>query len=232
MQFVSVPEEGVPSAHPDTRFPEAVPVNAAVIVPAEKLPDASRETSVETVFAVATAVPVGSALNTGAVEKVFAPVIVSVESRYIASPSLIAVLSWAFVKLPSTAALPTEVTCPVRFAFVVTVAAFPEILVWSPVFVPDTAVVPVTASVGVEVQEIATVLYFPAVMSPVVSAMVAALFCMSFPVVVSNRAIALSVAEAGQTTSPVPAPSVPFNAIKSQYVTSVGRFQVVIAVQI
>ena len=57
-------------------------------------------------------------------------------------------------------------------------------------------------------------------------------FCMSFPVVVSKRAIALSVAEAGQTTSPVPAPSVPFKAIKSQYVTSVGRFHVVIAVQI
>lgn len=74
-------------------------------------------------------------------------------------------------------------------------------LVWSPVLVPDTAVVPVTESVGVEAPEIATVLYFPAVMSPVVSAMVTAESCKSFPVVVSNRATALSVAEAGQTTS-------------------------------
>lgn len=45
-------------------------------------------------------------------------------------------------ELVSVAALPTDVTSPVRFAFVVTVAAFPDILVWSPVFVPDD--VPVT----------------------------------------------------------------------------------------
>jgi len=76
------------------------------------------------------------------------------------------------------------------------------VAVWSPVFAPETVVVPVTARVGVEVPEIATVLYLPAVISPVVSAIVAALFCMSFPVVESKRAIALSVAEAGQTTSP------------------------------
>lgn len=37
-----------------------------------------------------------------------------------------------------------------------------------------------------------------------VSSIVAALFWMSLPVVVSNRAIALSVALAGQTTSHVP----------------------------
>ena len=33
-------------------------------------------------------------------------------------------------------ALPTDVIGPVRFAFVVTVAAFPAMFVWSPVFVP------------------------------------------------------------------------------------------------
>ena len=71
----------------------------------------------------------------------------------------------------------------------------------SPVLVPLTAVVHVTASVGVEVPEIATVLYLPPVISPVVSAIVTALFCSSLPVVESNRATALSVAEAGQTTS-------------------------------
>lgn len=74
----------------------------------------------------------------------------------------------------------------------------------SPVFVPLTAVVPVTASVGVAEPDIATVLYLPPVISPVVSAMVTAESCMSFPVVESNRAIALSVEDAGHTTSPVP----------------------------
>ena len=42
--FVNVPEEGVPSAPPETRFPLAVPVKAAVIVPAVKFPLASRAT--------------------------------------------------------------------------------------------------------------------------------------------------------------------------------------------
>lgn len=61
-----------------------------------------------------------------------------------------------------------------------------------------------TASVGVEAPDIATVLYFHAVISPVVSAIVAALFCKSLPVVESKRAIALSVELAGHTTSPEP----------------------------
>lgn len=85
-------------------------------------------TIVDAVAALVIAVPVGKAFNTGAVEKVFAPVIVSVLSRYIASQSLIAVLSCAFVKLHRTAALPTEVTWPVRFAFVVTVVASPGVI--------------------------------------------------------------------------------------------------------
>lgn len=88
-------------------------------------PFASLVAMVDAVAALATAVPVGSALNTGAEENVFTAVIVSVESRYIASPSLIAVLSCAFVNDPRTAAFPVDVICPVRFAFVVTVAALP-----------------------------------------------------------------------------------------------------------
>jgi hypothetical protein len=44
VQLVSVPEDGVPKAPPLTKLPEAVPVSAAVIVPAEKLPEASRNT--------------------------------------------------------------------------------------------------------------------------------------------------------------------------------------------
>ena len=79
-----------------------------------------------------------------------------------------------------------------------------SVIVWSPVFVPLTDVVPVTARVGVDDPEIATVLYLPPVMSPVVSAIVTALFWTSLPVVPSNRTTALSTADAGPTTSPVP----------------------------
>lgn len=82
-------------------------------------------------------------------------------------------------------------------------------------FVPLTAVVPVTVRAGVDAPEIATVLYFPPVISPVVSAMVTALFCRSFHVVESNRATALSVEEAGQTTSPVPDTVVHFIPVAS-----------------
>lgn len=106
------------------------------------------------------------------------------------------------------AALPfgarNTVPASVVYTQFVTVQAFPDIFVWSPVFAPLTVVVPVTANVGVALPDIATVLYFHAVMSPVVSAIVAALFCINLPVVLSNRAIALSVAEAGQTTSQLP----------------------------
>jgi hypothetical protein len=52
VQLVKVPLDGVPSAPPLTRFPLAVPVKAAVIVPAVKLPDASLATIVDAVFAL------------------------------------------------------------------------------------------------------------------------------------------------------------------------------------
>ena len=51
VQFVKVPLDGVPSAPPLTKFPLAVPVKAAVIVPAVKFPEASRATIVDAVFA-------------------------------------------------------------------------------------------------------------------------------------------------------------------------------------
>ncbi len=89
----------------------------------------------------------------------------------------------AFVLLAEPSKLePALVTSPVAVPIVravckaVAVQALPETLVWSPVFAPLTVVVPVTASVGVEAPDIATVLYFHAVISPVVSAIVAALF--------------------------------------------------------
>ena len=63
--LVSVPDDGVPRAPPETRFPLATPVRDAVIVPAAKFPDPSRATTVLTVLAVAMPVPVGSPLITG-----------------------------------------------------------------------------------------------------------------------------------------------------------------------
>ena len=53
------------------------------------------------------------------------------------------------------------------------------------------------------VVEIVRPLYLPPVISPVVSAIVTAEFCTSLPVVPSNRTTALSVEDAGPTTSPV-----------------------------
>lgn len=47
----AAPDDGVPNAPPETRFPEAVPVKAAVIVPALKLPELSRATIAELVLA-------------------------------------------------------------------------------------------------------------------------------------------------------------------------------------
>lgn len=59
-------------------------------------------------------------------------------------------------------------------------------VVWSPVFVPEELPEKLVADI------------LP------LSSIVTLLFCISFPVVESKRAIALSVAEAGHTTSPVP----------------------------
>ena len=79
---------------------DAVPVSDAVIVPAEKSPLPSLLTIVDAVFAFVAALAASSA-------------------------------EWIFeAEEPSTdttvVAFPTEVTSPVRFAFVVTVAEFPE----------------------------------------------------------------------------------------------------------
>ncbi len=48
-------------------------------------------------------------------------------------------------------------------------------------------------------------------------------FCKSFPVVISNLATALSVAEAGQTTSPDPPPVLAIVTIQSALVPVVVR---------
>jgi hypothetical protein len=56
VQFVKVPLDGVPNAPPLTKLPDAVPVSAAVIVPAVKLPEASLATIADAVFALAAVV--------------------------------------------------------------------------------------------------------------------------------------------------------------------------------
>lgn len=52
VRLVAVPLDGVPNAPPLTKLPLAVPVNAAVIVPAVKFPEASRATIVDAVLAL------------------------------------------------------------------------------------------------------------------------------------------------------------------------------------
>ena len=106
------------------------------------------------------------------------------------------------------------------------------ILVWSPVLLQESVVIlnfdlivaVVSSPVFVPLRFVAEILPLSSIDAP--------LFCSSFQVVVSKRAIALSVEEAGQTTSPVPIPSVPLSAITAQYVTFVGRFPVEASIQI
>ena len=106
-----------------------------------------------------------------------APTVVS--SRTVRAAAVIVAVSGTPVE---AVVLPALVTSPVAVPIVrgvaraVAVQALPETLVWSPVFAQDIDELPVTARVGVEEPDIATVLYFHAVMSPVVSAIVAALF--------------------------------------------------------
>jgi hypothetical protein len=80
---------------------------------------------------------------------------------------------------PALVISPVSVPIVLAVCSAVAVQALPDTEVWSHVFVQLR--VPVAQS-----------------------AIVIPLFCMSFPVVVSNRAMALSVALAGHTTSPVP----------------------------
>jgi hypothetical protein len=79
----------------------ALPANAAVTVPAEKFPEPSLDTSVLTVFAVATAVPVGNAFRTGADENVQTAEIVLMLSR---KPSV-----WPLVPVVAVDAVPISV---------------------------------------------------------------------------------------------------------------------------
>ena len=97
-------------------------LNPSNIFAAKRFAFASRAARVEAVAALATPVPVGRPVNTGV--------------------SSVGVLSTTnFVPVPVCEAIDvafqTDVIGQVRLAFVVTVAALPEILVWSPVFVPE-----------------------------------------------------------------------------------------------
>jgi hypothetical protein len=116
VKLVAVPLDGVPRAPPLTKLPLAVPVNAAVIVPAEKSPEASRATIALAVFADAAVV--AELLTFNAVEIVASLVSTIAAAAFISAltiePAVIDV------------ALPTDVIGPVRLAFIVAVpVAFP-----------------------------------------------------------------------------------------------------------
>ena len=113
VQLVSVPLDGVPSAPPLTRFPLAVPVKAAVIVPAVKFPLASRATIALAVFADVAVV--AELLTFDAVE-----IVASLVST-IAADALMSALT--ITPAAILVAFPTEVTSPVKLALVVTLPA-------------------------------------------------------------------------------------------------------------
>jgi hypothetical protein len=113
------------------------------------------------------ALPTTDVANVGVAANTAAPVPVS---------SVRAVLSCAEVNEPSTAAFPVEVICPVRFAFVVTVAALPLTL---PVIVALT-VKPVSVPTDV-IAGCAAVVTVPAVVALV--AVVAVVAVAALPVV-------------------------------------------------
>jgi hypothetical protein len=107
--FVSKADDGVPRAPPLTKLPLAVPVKAAVIVPAAKLPEASRATIALAVLA-ATAV-VAELLTFNAVEIV---------ASFVSAMPADALMS-ALTIAPAVieVALPIDVIGPVKFAFIV-----------------------------------------------------------------------------------------------------------------
>ena len=108
--------------------PDALPVKEAVIVPALKFPDASRATIADAVFAFVAVV--AELLTFKAVE------IVASFVSTIAADALMSALT--ITPAAIEVALPTEVTSPVRLAFVVTLLAVNAVAV--PVmFVPTKA---------------------------------------------------------------------------------------------
>ena len=93
--------------------PDALPVKAAVIVPAEKLPEASRATIADAVFALVAVV--AELLTFDAVE-----IVASLVSTM---PAEALMSSLTITPEAIDVAFPTEVTSPVKLAFVVTLPA-------------------------------------------------------------------------------------------------------------
>ena len=116
-------------------LPVTLPVNAAVTVPALKLPDASRATIADVVLALVAVVALfdtfpAVAMVANFVSEIAADALISASTI---TPAAIAV------------ALPTDVTSPVRLALVVTVAALPVHEPEEPETLPVT--LPVNAAV-------------------------------------------------------------------------------------
>jgi len=80
-------------------------------------------------------------------------------------------------------ALPTLVTTPVKLAFVVTVAAFPEMFVWSPVFVPERLATAPFASIAFVIAPLAIAVALPTeVTAPVRFALVVTVVASATPI--------------------------------------------------
>ena len=128
--------------------PSPVPVEPLVVAfqasPAQALANTKAVVAICVVFVAAAAVgAVGVPVRAGEARGALA-------SRAVCSPEVLAIERAVSA---IAVALPTLVTTPVKLAFVVTVAALPEMFVWSPVLVPDkleAATVPdATIEVGV-----------------------------------------------------------------------------------
>ena len=102
--------------------------------------------------------------GSGTIPEVPAPV--NVTSSPVLVPDKLATapfanMAFVIAPLAIAVALPVEVTGPVRFALVVTVAALPVILIWSPVFVPDKLATAGLANIAFVITPLAMAVAFP-----------------------------------------------------------------------
>jgi hypothetical protein len=193
VQFVSVPLEGVPSAPPLTKFPLAVPVKAAVIVPAVKLPEPSRATIALAVFAD---VAVVAELLTFKAVEIVASFVSTIAADALMSASTI---TPAAIEV----ALPTDVTSPVKLALVVTVDALPvkEAVIVPALKFPDASRATIADAVFADVAVVAELLTFAAV--EIVASLVSTMPAEALMSASTITPAAILVAFPTEVTSPV-----------------------------
>jgi hypothetical protein len=193
VQLVKVPLDGVPSAPPLTKFPLAVPVKAAVIVPAVKFPLASRATIALAVFADVAVV--AELLTFDAVE-IVASLVSTMPADALMSASTITPAAIAV-------ALPTEVTSPVKLALVVTVDALPvkEAVIVPALKFPDASRATMADAVFAFVAVVAELLTFKAV--EIVASFVSTIAADALMSALTITPEAIEVAFPTDVTSPV-----------------------------